>query len=126
MNLKKLMSVILAAACLLGVLVLPVSAAPMIPAVNSYVPGQFSDVALNAWFTPYVATAYTLGLMQGNPGGTFAPGGNVTLAETVTLAARLHRLSRGDSGAFPETQPWYQAYVDYARENGVLTVDYPD
>ena len=73
-----------------------------------------------------MATAYTLGLMQGNPDGTFSPGGDVTLAETVTLASRLHRLSRGDTGAFPETQPWYQAYVDYAGENGLLTVAYPD
>ena len=123
---KKYLCLILAAACLLCALAVPVSAEPMIPAVNTYVPGQFSDVALGAWFTPYVATAYTLGLMQGNPDGTFSPGGDVTLAETVTLASRLHRLSRGDTGAFPETQPWYQAYVDYAGENGLLTVAYPD
>lgn len=126
MRMKKLFCAALAAACLFGALVLPVSAEPMFSPVNKYTPGQFPDVALGAWFTPYVATAYSLGLMQGNANGAFCPGGSVTLAETVTLAARLHRLSRGDNGAFPETRPWYQAYVDYATENGMLMADYPD
>lgn len=126
MSVKKLVCAALAAVCLLCALALPVSAEPLFPTVNDYRPGQFSDVALGAWFTPYVATAYSLGLMQGSPNGAFCPGGSVTLAETLTLAARLHRLSQGGKDDFPETRPWYQAYVDYAREQGLLTGDYPD
>lgn len=126
MVLKKCVCAALAALCLLGALCLPASAAPLIPTVNHYEPGQFSDVALDAWFTPSVAQAYSLGLLHGYPGGTFCPGASISLAETVTLACQLHRLSRGEDTDFPDTQPWYQTYVDYAGAQGMLLGEYGD
>ena len=91
-----------------------------------YTPGQFPDVALAGWYTPYVAVVYELGLMQGNSIGAFCPGGNITLAETLALAARLHKLYYTGNADFDQGDPWYQVYVDYVQENGIAEAVYDD
>ena len=76
---------------------------------------EFSDMN---WSKSYVEKAYGYGWMEGM-GDTFDPEGNLTVAQAVTLAARLHatqknQMIRGADG------PWYQRYVEYCLENGVL------
>ena len=130
MRLKRVLTAVLAAVCLLGCLSLPGFAAKEgfdnFQKTRSYTPGQFSDVALDGWYTPYVAQVYELGLMQGNGVGGFCPGGNVTLAETAALAARLHSLYFRGSAEFRQGEPWYQVYLDYCRKNGILNTDFAD
>ena len=93
--------------------------------VNSYKNGIFTDVDESAWYgnneQKVIATAFAYGLMQGS-GNTFNPEGNMTLAEAVTIAARVHctYISGADSAQFVQGSPWYQVYVDYAISNGII------
>lgn len=93
---------------------------------SQYNSGLFADVDIKDWFSGNVATAYELGLMKGTGSGTFSPGNNVTLAETITLAARLHRIyhTGSDSFASYDGGNWYDPYVDYARENNIINTYY--
>ena len=87
---------------------------------NTYTPGQFADVPAGSWFAAGVQSAYELGLMTGTSGTAFDPSGNLTLAETVVLAARLHSIYTGDGASFTGGATWYQPYVDYAIQNGII------
>lgn len=51
---------------------------------------NFSDVADNAWYAENVKTAYELGFMNGKGEKTFDPDGRVTVAEALSLSARIH------------------------------------
>ena len=85
--------------------------------------GQFRDVPETAWYAESVAQAYSFGLIQGRSKTAFEPAGNLTIAECVTLAARLHSTYAGDGMKFRQGKPWYQVYVDYAMENRILLKD---
>ena len=43
--------------------------------------GQFADVKGGDWFAPSVVSAYEYGLLNGRGENSFAPSGNVTIAE---------------------------------------------
>lgn len=89
---------------------------------GSYQDGAFKDVSADAWYAESVSAAYELGLMKGDD-GAFLPDGNVTVAEAVTMASRLHRRYSGGEDNFVQGSPWYQVYVDYALANGILSGD---
>lgn len=91
-----------------------------------YTAGMFPDVALASWYTPYVPVVYEAGLMKGNLDGTFNPGGNVTLAETIALAARLHSIYYQGKADFKQGADWYQVYLDYLVENEISVDDTQD
>lgn len=90
------------------------------PRPETYTPGQFLDVATNAWYVSSVADAYALGLMTGVSGNEFAPTGNVTLAQAITMAARVHSIYTTGAERFQPTGVWYQVYLDYALKNGII------
>ena len=52
----------------------------------------FSDVKGTDWFIDDVIYAYSKGLIEGTTPTTFAPNSNLTYAQAVTLAARMHQL----------------------------------
>ncbi|MFD2329138.1 NEAT domain-containing protein [Cohnella sp. GCM10020058] len=55
---------------------------------------SFADAAaVPAWAKPYVAAAVKAGLLEGRTGNQFAPNGNTTRAEAVTLILRLLSLN---------------------------------
>ncbi len=91
-----------------------------------YHAGQFRDVSAGDWFASNVATACRLGLLKGNGDGSFNAAGNVSLAETITMAARLHSIYYNGSADFEQGTPWYEVYVSYALENGIITRTYLD
>lgn len=93
---------------------------------NTYEAGQFTDVAADAWYAANVQSAYEFGLMKGNSGTTFNPEGNVTVAETITVAARLHTIYQNGEENFENSDPWYQTYVDYAKENEIIASNFAD
>lgn len=95
-----------------------------LPTAAAYQSGQFSDVKSDQWFASSVASAVEFGLMKGNGNGTFNPGGNVTIAEAVAMASRIHRIYNTGSGAFVQGTPWYQCYLDYAVLNRVAPYSY--
>ena len=88
--------------------------------VNSYTPGQFTDVAANAWYAQTVQSTWEQGLFQGNSASKFHPTGNITLAETIALACRLHSIYHTGVSTLGGGTPWYQVYVDYAVANGII------
>jgi hypothetical protein len=94
--------------------------------VNTYKNGQFTDVPSSAWFAENVATAYELGLMIGSSDTVFNAAGNVTIGETITMAARIHSIYASGTADFEPSTPWYQTYVDYALANGIITREYAD
>ena len=88
--------------------------------VNSYTAGMFGDVVRNSWYEPNTARAYELGLMKGTGDAAFSPTKNITIAEVVTMAARIHSIYQTGTADFTQGSPWYQVYVDYVIENGII------
>ena len=83
--------------------------------------GQFTDVSSNQWYAGSVADAYEFGLMKGTSATRFSPNGSVTLAEVITVAARIHSIYTTGSQNFVQRGKWYQVYLDYAYKNGIIT-----
>jgi hypothetical protein len=92
---------------------------------NAYQAGQFGDVDDNAWYAENVATAYELGLMKGT-GDNFNVSGNMSIAETIAISARIHSIYYTGSESFTQGNPWYQVYVNYALTNGIIKSAYTD
>jgi len=93
---------------------------------QSYKPGQFPDISENEWFghnkQQVVCKAFELGLMQGK-GSKFDPNAGVTLAEAITMAARLSNIYSGDNWTFHESSPWYYTHLEYAVHKGIIEFD---
>lgn len=94
------------------------------PKVTVYFQGQFSDVPTDQWFTNNVANAFSLGLMKGNSSTTFNPYGDVTVAEAIAMAARIHSIYTTGTENFTQGTPWYQCYLDYAYKNKIISYAY--
>lgn len=90
--------------------------------VNTYRTGMFSDVSEQDWFAKNVKAVYEYGLMNGN-GDKFNPRNNITLAQALAIACRLHSIAQTGEASFKQGSPWYQVYLDYARENGISGVE---
>ena len=92
------------------------------PAVRTYA-GQFADLDAGAWYYESAAALYELGLINGQD-GRFAPDSEMTIAEAVTMAARLRSLyEHGDSEAGPSRHSggeWYKPYAAYLQELQVI------
>lgn len=86
--------------------------------------GQFADVSGSAWYYDAVKALYELGLTNGKgEADRFDPDGDLTVAEAVTMAARLRSLyETGDSEAGPAARggDWYLPYAFYLQERGAL------
>lgn len=93
------------------------------PKVAVYTQGQFTDVPASQWYTKSVASAVEFGLMKGNSPSTFHPAGDVTIAEAITMAARIHSIYTTGTESFVQKsgQAWYQVYLDYAYKNGIIS-----
>ena len=93
---------------------------------DDYVAGStFTDVTNERWYASAVKQAYEFGLISGRTETSYDPQGNLTVAEAITLAAKLH--SYGSTGAYevppaPSGTPWYTNVVDYAFKNGIIKV----
>ena len=94
--------------------------------VNTFRPGQFTDLPASHWGYENVKTAYELGLMKGQSDTVFAPDGGLTIAAAITLAARIHSIYYTGTENFVQGSPWYRCYVDYALQNGLITREYGD
>jgi len=98
-----------------------------LPAIRTY-DGQFADVRPDDWYCDSVAALYELGLINGQGSdGWFAPEREMTIAEALTMSARLRSLCedgdcetgpaqfRGDDG-----EAWYTPYVSYMQASGAI------
>lgn len=93
-------------------------------AVNSYPAGQFTDVPSANWYANFVKSAYEYGLVSGRSATTFEPDSKLKLSEAIKLAACLHSIYNTGEANFAISSPWYQSYVDYALENGIISTGF--
>ena len=88
-------------------------------------PGQaasFTDVPASAWYAEYAGTAASAGLMNGTGSNRFSPSQTLSVAEVVTLAARLCAGEAGEAvPASGSGQPWYRGAYDYCVDSGLFT-----
>ncbi len=80
----------------------------------------FTDVPEGAWYRATVEQAHRLGLINGKSATTYVPAAEMNYAEAVKLAACLHQLSRDGRVTLSNGTPWYQSYLDYCREVGII------
>ncbi len=84
--------------------------------------GHFSDVKASDWYLASVKNAYEFGLMNGTATDKFNPKGMFTVAEAVTIAARMHSIYNGHGGTIPSASgEWYMGAVNYCIENAIIT-----
>lgn len=95
--------------------VLPAKSGPGFP---------FRDVAQSRWSYPYVKALYDNGYVQGMTENAFAPTGQLTRAQLVTLVGRMADVDPKDypACAFQDVPAgsWYAPYVEWARQTGVV------
>ena len=78
------------------------------PSASNYV-----DVASSAWYADAVKYVADKGLMSGTGDKKFSPNGSTTRGMLMTVLARC--AGKDTAGS----TPWYQAGMDWAKENGV-------
>lgn len=89
---------------------------------------SFSDYKTDDWFAKYVEQAKTLGIVSGNPDGTFAPARNVVRAEFIKMLLIINGLKTEkwiDLELFADIPKgeWFTAYMNYAGQAGLITKD---
>ncbi|MBN4067872.1 S-layer homology domain-containing protein, partial [Alkaliphilus transvaalensis] len=77
---------------------------------------DFTDVAADAWFAPYIGLAAKEGLMSGMGDGTFAPKANVTYVQVLTVL--LRSLGHDTTGL-----AWPMGYYAAAVTAGLVDAD---
>ena len=84
----------------------------------------FTDVARDRWSYDYILKMYQLGIVNGNPDGTFKPEGNVTRAQFVKMLACLDGV---DTSAYTKCRftdvsdkSYAAPYIEWAANNGIV------
>ena len=90
----------------------------------------FTDVSPDSWYAPYAVSVYEHGLMEGRGEGLFAPDGSITVAELLTLSARLHSTyeNGGSAVSFVRSEEggdWFDPYLAYLEEAELLPFTLP-
>ena len=85
---------------------------------------KFSDVKDSEWYYGDVTYAVQIGLINGKSETTYAPDDNLTYAEAIKLAACMHQLYNTGKVSLKNGDPWYQTYVDYCMEKGIIDKEY--
>lgn len=84
----------------------------------------FTDVKADVWYYDDVKEAYQKKLINGKTDTLFAPEDKMTAAEAVKLAACMHQLkNEGTVSLSVGVGTWYQPYLDYARDKGIITTE---
>lgn len=94
--------------------------------IYDYAPNQFTDVPSSEWYAKFVCAVYEYGLMHGVSETKFNPDGHISIAESLTVASMLHNTYHGRKYAFQNSEPWYQAYVNYTLEKNIIAGPYND
>ncbi len=111
---KRLLSVLLVFVMLLGVF-----------SMTALAVNPFTDVPQNAWYYADVDHAYQNGLINGKSATLFKPNDFLTYAEAVKLAAAMNQRYLTGAVTLQNGSPnWYQTYVDYCKEKGIINKTY--
>ena len=107
-------------------------ASALFPPTQNY-ENQFVDITENDWFYQNVAALYNLGLTNGkNDTSHFDPFSEITIAEVITMAARLrslYDLGESEFGASffrRDDQIWYEPYYEYLRYIGIIGTEFDE
>ena len=111
---KRIVSLLLTLVMCFGLLTCAVSAAGF----------PFADVPIYEWYFNDVENAYNMGLINGKTVNSFAPNDYLTYAEAVKLAACMNERYQTGAVTLKNGEPWYQTYVDYCKEEGIINKDY--
>lgn len=84
----------------------------------------FSDVPDTAWYYGDVQRAVDMGLVNGKAPGLFGSGDPLKYSEAVKLAACMHQRATTGRVTLTPGKPWYQTYVDYCKDHGIISMDY--
>jgi hypothetical protein len=81
---------------------------------------DFSDVSSGDWFYPYVQKGVEEGLVEGYTDGSFKPGNNINIAESLKIVLLAFGEEVGNpptSNPYPDVDvlAWYAVYADYAK-----------
>lgn len=119
---KKLLSLVLTLALALSLCVPAMAASESMANFQKTATynNQFSDVSASYWATPSIKLCYEYGFMKGTTPKQFSPTGALTVAEAIVMADRLHEIYTTGQSTLTNGEPWYQTYVDYALENGIV------
>ncbi len=118
---KRILSVLIAAAMLTGIIFTGIMTAQ----AETVMP--FRDVKHGNWFYDAVLYVFERELMNGTASDTFAPNGKLTRAMFITVLGRMAGAEQTDSYVFPDVKngTWYSGYVGWAVSAGVVT-GFPD
>ena len=111
---KKLLSIIFALTIILAIS----------STVSAEYSNPFVDVPEDEWYYDEVVEAFYTGIINGKTATEFKPDDFLTYAEAVKLAACMHQLYNDGSVSLKNGNPWYQTYVDYCVDNGIIEKDY--
>ena len=85
----------------------------------------FRDVERHAWYYESVREVWSNGLIDGVTATEFKPDNQLTVAQAIKLAAALHQMQKTGSVTLTNGSPnWYDSYVAYAVNNGVIEKSY--
>lgn len=89
--------------------------------LDSWPEFSFPDIAMDAWYAPYICAAWTNGIVSGYPDGTFKPEEGVQFVEAakmLSLAFELTGIELPNLGA--ASVEWYEPYVEFlAAKNAI-------
>ena len=82
----------------------------------------FADVGETSWCYPWVKSAWEMGLVAGLTSTSFGPEEDITCAQAIAFAARVHQSRTAGTVTLTNgTEHWYDSYVNYCTEQGILT-----
>lgn len=82
---------------------------------------NFADVPESSWYAGSVAAVYEIALMEGVSDSSFDGDSEISVAQAITIAARLHSIYYETEIPEVSTGRWFQKYVDYCLNNKIIT-----
>ena len=80
---------------------------------------RYSDVGRDSWYNTAVSTLTAIGVIDGQPDGTFAPTRMITRAEFAAIAARFDTSTTETSAAFTDISGhWAESEISKAAASG--------
>jgi len=89
---------------------------------------SFTDVKPTDWFAKYIIKAKELGIVNGNPDGTFAPARTVARSEFIKMLLMSNGFkieNWADKELFADVpkDAWFNPYMNYAGQAGLIIKD---
>lgn len=89
---------------------------------------SFTDVKSTDWFAKYIIKAKELGIVNGNPDGSFAPARTVARSEFIKMLLmsngfKTENWTEKDLFADVPKSAWFNPYMNYAGQAGLIIKD---